>query len=75
MLRYPLRSTFAVSSAAAPRLGIMRKSWQVFHDRSLHLRYFGALSCQFWSIARQCGAQLLTHTLNYWTEFSGVLVF
>ena len=29
-----------VSSAAARRLGIMRKSWQVFHDRSLLLRSF-----------------------------------
>ena len=28
------------SSAAAQRLGIMRKSWQVFHDRSLLLRSF-----------------------------------
>ena len=30
----------SVSSAAAQRLGIMRKSWQVFHDRSLLVRYF-----------------------------------
>ena len=30
----------SVSSAAAQRLGIMRKSWQVFHDRSLLLRTF-----------------------------------
>ena len=29
-----------VSSAAAQRLGIMRKSWQVFHDQSLLLRSF-----------------------------------
>ena len=29
-----------VSSAAAQRLGIMRKSWQIFHDRSLLLRSF-----------------------------------
>ena len=55
----------SVSSAAAQRLGIMRKSWQVFHDRSLILRSFGALSCRFWSIAQQCGAQLPIHTLNY----------
>ena len=32
----------SVSSAAAQRLGIMRKSWQVFHDRSL-------LLISFWS--------------------------
>ena len=30
----------SVSSAAAQRLGIMRKSWQVSHDRSLLLRSF-----------------------------------
>ena len=30
----------SVSSAAAQRLGIMRKSWQVFHDRSLPPRSF-----------------------------------
>ena len=30
----------SVSSAAAQRLGIMIKSWQVFHDRSLILRSF-----------------------------------
>ena len=65
----------SVSSAAAQRLGIMRKSWQVFYDRSLLLRFFGALSCQFWRIAQLCGAQLPTHTLNNWTELSGVLVF
>ena len=30
----------SVSSAAAQRVGIMRKSWQVFHDRSLLVRSF-----------------------------------
>ena len=30
----------SVSRAATQRLGIMRKSWQVFHDRSLLPRYF-----------------------------------
>ena len=30
----------SVSSAAAQRLGIMRESWQVFHDRLLLLRSF-----------------------------------
>ena len=28
----------SVSRAASPRLGILRKSWRVFHDRSLLLR-------------------------------------
>ena len=62
----------SVSSAAAQRLGIMRNFWQVFQDWSLLLR---SLCCRFWSIAQQCSAQLSTHTLNYWTELSGVQVF
>ena len=33
----------SVSSASAQRLGIMRKSWQVFHDQSLLLQR------SFWS--------------------------
>ena len=37
----------SVSSAAAQRLGIMRKSWQVFHDRSLILRYFWSFVLPF----------------------------
>ena len=59
------RHLHSVSSAAAQRLCIMRKCWQVFHDQSLLLRSFRTLPCQFWSIAQHCGAQLLTHTLNY----------
>ena len=36
----------SVSSAAAQRLGIMRKSWQVFHDPSLPvLKYCSAVWC------------------------------
>ena len=30
----------SVSIAASQRLGILRKSWRVFHDRSLLGRYF-----------------------------------
>ena len=60
----------SVSSAAAQRLGIMRNSWQVFHDRSLLVRSFWSFVLPVWSIAQQCGAQLPTHTLNYWTELS-----
>ena len=30
----------SVSRAASQRLGILRKSWRVFHDRSLLGRYF-----------------------------------
>ena len=35
----------------------------------------GVLSCQFWSIVLQSGAQLLIHTLNYCTEQSVVPSF
>ena len=33
----------SVSTAAAQRLGIMRKSWQVFHDLSLLVRFFWSI--------------------------------
>ena len=39
----------SVSRAASQRLLILRKSWRVFHDRSL-LGRFWVLSCPFWSI-------------------------
>ena len=62
----------SVSRAASQRLGILRKSWKVFHDRSLLGRCFLVLSCQFFSIVLQSGARLPMHTLNYWTEQSVV---
>ena len=63
----------SVSRAASQGLGILRKSWRVFHDRSLLGRCFpGVLSCPFWSTVLQCGAWLLIHTLNYWTVQSVV---
>ena len=37
----------SVSRAASQRLGILRKSWQVFHDRLLFVRCFTGLSCNF----------------------------
>ena len=55
----------SVSRATSERLGILRKSWRVFQDRSLLGRCFRVLSCQFWSIVLQSGAVLLIHTLNY----------
>ena len=48
-----------VSRAASRRLGILRKSWRVFHDRSLIER---CLSCSFWSTVLQCGDRLPIHT-------------
>ena len=65
----------SVSSAVAQRLVVTRKSHQVFHNRSLLLRSFWSFVLPVLSIAQQCGAQLPTHTLNYWTELPGVLVF
>ena len=60
----------SVSRAASQRLGILRKSWWLFHDRSLLERCFGVLCCQFWSTVLQCRARLQIHTLNYWTVIS-----
>ena len=65
-----------VSSTATQRLGIMRKSWQVFHDRSLLVR-------SSWSfvlpVSKYCSAVWClaadSHLKLYWTELSGVLVF
>ena len=57
----------SVSRAASERLGILRKSWRVFHDKLLIGSAFGVLSCQFWSTVLQCGVRLPIHILNYWT--------
>ena len=54
------RHLCSVSSAAAQRLGIMRKSWQVFHDRSLLLRSFWSFDLSVWS----CRSAVPTHTVN-----------
>ena len=64
----------SVSRAASQRLGILRKSWRVFHDVPDRFSgdAFGVLSFQFWSIVLQSGARLPIHTLNYWTEQSVV---
>ena len=57
-----------VSRPSFQRLGILRKLWQVFHDRLLLGRCFQGLSCQFRSTVLQFGAHILIHTitLNYW---------
>ena len=57
----------SVSRAASQRLGILRKSRRVFHDKLLIGRCFGVLSCQFWKSVLQWGVRLPIHTLNYWT--------
>ena len=77
---FDLKMTFekhlcSISNAASQRLGILRKSWRVFHDRSLLGRSCPAnfgVSYQFWSVVLLSGARLLIHTLNYWIVHSVV---
>ena len=58
-----LRSVFR---AASQRLGILRKSWRVFHDRSLLGRCFrGFVLPVLEFFVLQSGALLPIHTLNY----------
>ena len=62
----------SVSRAASQRLGILRKSWRVFHDRSHLGRCFRGfvLPVLEYGSALWCSAAI--HTLNYWTEQSVV---
>ena len=57
------------TSAAAQRLGVMRKSWQVFHDRSLILR-------SFWSVVlpvlKYCSAMWCSATDSHLKVLDGV---
>ena len=62
----------SVSRAAYEKLGILRKFWQVFHERSLLVRCFLVLSFLFWSTVLQCGSRLPMHTLNYCSKQSVV---
>ena len=52
----------SVSRAASQRLGILRKSWRVFHGNRFLGDAFGVLSCQFWNTVLQSGALLPIHT-------------
>ena len=70
-----LRSTFALLPVLQLRGLVWECPGRYFMIGCSFWDVFGAVSCQFWSIAQKCGAQLLTHTLNFWTELSGVLVF
>ena len=65
----------SVSRAASQRLGVSRKFWWVFHDRSLLGRCFRGFVLPVWSTVRKCCARLPIHTFNYWTVQSVVLVF
>ena len=53
------RSVFRVA------LGILRKSWRVFYNRSLLGRCFlGLVPSRFWSTVLQYGVRLPIHTLT-----------
>ena len=62
----------SVSRAASQRLGILIKSFRLFHDRSLLERCFRVFVLPVLHIVLQSGARLPIHTLNYWTEQSVV---
>ena len=62
----------SVSRAASQRLGNLRKSWQVFHDRSLLGRCFRGFVLSVLEYCLQFGA---IHALNYWTVQSVVAGF
>ena len=57
----------SVSRAVSLRLGILRKSWRVFHDRSLIGRCFWGFVLPFLNTVLQRGVRLPIHTLLYWT--------
>ena len=52
----------SVSRAASQRLGIFRKSWRVFHDRSLLVRCFWGFVLPVLEYCLQSGARLPIHT-------------
>ena len=64
----------SVSRAASQRLGILRKSWRVFHDRSLLGRCFRGfvLPVLEYCSAVWCSAADTHLKLNYWTVLSVV---
>ena len=57
----------SVSRAASQRLGILRKTWQVFHDRLLLWRCFRGFILPVWNTVLPFDSQLPIHTLDYWT--------
>ena len=66
----------SVSRAASQRLGIMRKSWQVFHD----IQFLGRCIRVFvFPVLEYCSAMWFsaadTHPIDYWTALSVEPVF
>ena len=65
----------SVSRAASQRLGILRKSWRVFHDRALLWRCFLGFVLRNTPVLEYCSAVWCSADdihLNYWTEPSVV---
>ena len=62
------------SDPASQRLSVLRKSWQVFHDRLLLGRCFQGFVLPDLEYSLQYGAWLSIHTLNYWNVQSVVPV-
>ena len=58
------KSLRSVSKAVSQRLGRLRKSGKVFHDRLLLERCIRGSSCPFFSTVLQCGARQPIHTLK-----------
>ena len=54
----------SVSWAASQRLGILRKSWREFYDRSLLGRCFRGFVPPFWRTVLQCFVRLPIHTFK-----------
>ena len=66
------RHLCSVSRAASQRLGILRKPWLVFHDKSLLGRCFRGFILPVLERCLQSGVRLQIKTLNYWTVQSVV---
>ena len=57
----------SVSRAASQRLGIFKKSWQVFHDRLLLGRCFRGFVLLVLEYCSAVWCSAADTTLNYWT--------
>ena len=72
----------SVSRVASQRLDILRKSWQVFHDRSLLGRCFTGFvlpvleyCCDVWCSAADTHLRLLDRSSSHWCQFLTGSVF
>ena len=67
-----LKAFSPISRIASQRLGILRKSWRVLHDRLVLRDTFGVLSCQYWllfcSLVHWITDNVITYLTLYWTS-------